>query len=169
MDVIAVGLRVLVSLAAVLAVIWYAHKRITKGRGAPAAKAISVVGRQGIGQKASVIIVEADGKRLLLGVTERSVTVLSDLTAEAAQPYRTPTSLHPRTVPVAVTFDDHMKTAAGESNLPEVPVAATAASIRPTFVAPTLSPASHGLLSGSILSAETWKRFLTVLRQERSK
>src|SRR4051812_6029203 len=49
------------------------------------AKAISVAARQGLGTKAGVAIVEADGRRYLLGVTEHAVTVLDRLDGREGQ------------------------------------------------------------------------------------
>ena len=143
MDTVFVGLRVLVSLGAVLAVIWYAHRRITKGKGPiKTVKPITVVSRQGIGAKASVVIIEADGRRLLLGVTEHSVNVLSE--SEAI-------------TPVVEEFSSYLETARGaEDSVPHTPAFSGGSSS---------APASQGMLSGSILSAETWKRSWVALRQ----
>ncbi|MBX3099286.1 MAG: flagellar biosynthetic protein FliO [Salinibacterium sp.] len=76
MDTLFLALRVVLSLAAVLGVIWYAQRKIGKGNRAKQGKAITVVGRQGVGAKASVAVVDVDGKRFLLGVTEHSVNIL---------------------------------------------------------------------------------------------
>jgi flagellar protein FliO/FliZ len=70
-------LRVIISLAAVLGLIWFVQKRA--GRGSmlrSKAKPLNVVGRQNIGTKASVAVVEFGGKRFLLGVTEHAINVL---------------------------------------------------------------------------------------------
>jgi flagellar protein FliO/FliZ len=55
------------------------QRRVTKGL-SPArgrrGNAVTVVGRQGVGPKASVVVVDVDGNRFVLGVTERQVSVL---------------------------------------------------------------------------------------------
>lgn len=85
MDTVFLALRVIVSLAAVLGVIWYIQRRVTKGRGfRRGSNPIAVVGRQGVGGKASVAVVEVDGKRFLLGVTEQAVTILHTSDAPVA-------------------------------------------------------------------------------------
>ena len=76
MDELFLALRVILSLAAVLGVIWYAQRKISKGSRAKQGKTITVVGRQGVGAKASVAVIDVDGKRFLLGVTEHSVNIL---------------------------------------------------------------------------------------------
>src|SRR5437763_807436 len=85
MDTVFLALRVIVSLGAVFGALFFAHRWLTKGRGAGGGalrgKAISVVSRQGLGTKAGVAIVDAGGRRYLLGVTEHAVTVLDRLGA----------------------------------------------------------------------------------------
>lgn len=76
MDTLFLALRVVLSLAAVLGVIWYAQRKISKGTRTRQGKTITVIGRQGVGAKASVAVIDVDGKRFLLGVTEHSVNIL---------------------------------------------------------------------------------------------
>lgn len=90
MDNIFLALRVVVSLAAVLGVIWFAQRRLTKGKLLQkVVREIRVVGRQSLGSKASVVLIEADGKRMMLGVTDHSITLLDSSPAKtdpAVQP-----------------------------------------------------------------------------------
>jgi flagellar biosynthetic protein FliO len=80
-DTVFLALRVVVALGAVFGALLLAHRWITKGRpGAqPRNRQISVVARQGLGAKAGVAVVDAGGRRYLLGVTEHAVTVLDTL------------------------------------------------------------------------------------------
>lgn len=84
MDSVVLGLRVLVSLGAVLALIWVLQRRVKRRGGLvrAAGPALSVLGRQTLGHKASVVLLDADGQRLLLGVTEHGVSVLSTAAAD---------------------------------------------------------------------------------------
>ncbi|ROP75382.1 flagellar biosynthesis protein FliO [Frigoribacterium sp. PhB107] len=88
MDTLFVALRVALSLGVVLALLWVLQKRLAKGglRGGRASAPVSIVARQGIGAKASVVVVDVEGERLVLGVTESSITVLAAADAPAAQP-----------------------------------------------------------------------------------
>ncbi|MGN6741900.1 MAG: FliO/MopB family protein [Amnibacterium sp.] len=80
MDTVFLALRVIVSLGAVFGALFFAHRWLTKGRpGKLRSKSIAVVARQGLGAKAGVAIVDAGGRRYLLGVTEHAVTVLDHL------------------------------------------------------------------------------------------
>ena len=77
MDALILGLRVFVALGAVLGLMWFLQHRLGKGTGRRRAdRALSIVSRQSVGQKASVVVVDAAGQRFLLGVTEHAVNVL---------------------------------------------------------------------------------------------
>jgi flagellar protein FliO/FliZ len=77
MDALILGLRVVVALGAVLGLMWFLQRRLGQGAGRRRAdRALTIVGRQSLGQKASVVVVEAAGQRFLLGVTEHAVNVL---------------------------------------------------------------------------------------------
>jgi flagellar protein FliO/FliZ len=86
-DTLFVALRIIVSLAAVVGVLFVLQRRITKGSAASrSTKLVSVVTRQGISQKASVVVLDVEGQRYLLGVTEHSVTVLNSADAPEPEP-----------------------------------------------------------------------------------
>lgn len=168
MDTVFLALRVLLSLAAVLAVIWYAHRRLTRGGRLPrATKTVNVVTKQAISQKASVVVMDVDGQRFLLGVTDQSVTVLN--TSDTPITEQTLAVLNrpaPRAVAsprptggaafarvLAQTQDEDPDTASAEPHADPAPVA--------------YLPGRSGKLDGSILSATTWKRTAAVLRRAR--
>ena len=191
MDTLFVGLRVVVSLGAVLAVIWYAHRRITKGQSlTKSARPITIVGRQSLSQKSSVVIIEADGKRLLLGVTDSTITVLSETEARTAHIPDEMSSvdrisadhMHGDGMPLGTNprdrstidpstlgeraFARHLAAAAAQStNTPTNPLNTSAGTRAAAPATPPPLPAPHGLLRGSILSAETWKLSFAALRQ----
>ena len=77
MDAFFLALRVLLSLAAVLGAIWWLKRRLG-GNASQAAAALTIVTRRTLGQKASVAVVDFNGRRLLLGVTDAAVNVLSE-------------------------------------------------------------------------------------------
>ena len=88
MDSLILGLRVAVALGAVLGLIWLLQRRLGKGTGRRRADAaLSVVSRQSVGQRASVVVVDAGGQRFLLGVTDHAVNVLhtGDIPEEPAE------------------------------------------------------------------------------------
>lgn len=178
MDTVFLALRVIVSLAAVLGVIWYAHKRLTKSsRAAQVANPIRVVSRQGLSPKSSVVIIEAEGKRFVLGVTEQNVNVLYErdsdpmVTLQPAENFALALSSATDKQPLG---DEPL----GTEPLGTEPVGTETPGAQP-LGADLLgadgqpgrrrdlirTPATQGMLRGSILSAETWKLSFAALRQ----
>lgn len=167
METLFVALRVVVVLGVMVALLWFVQRRITKGRtGARGRRgnAVTVVGRQGVGPKASVVVVDVDGNRFVLGVTERQVSVLhtgerpqeaevtplarvreaSAVPAESAAPAATTAAA----VPVEKTGTDDRQdadflTAQGRASL------------------------FDEALKGSILSPATWRQASSAVRQRR--
>jgi len=165
-DTLFLALRVVVSLAAVLGLLWYAQRRITRKSGTQrTAGLVSVVGRQGIGPKASVVVVDVDGTRFVLGVTEQSVSVLHNAPQHAAEQHAAePAVLRPAAVlPVPSNAHDEFArvlTDASAGEAVEPPLA-----FRPRRGG---HPAGRGhKLGGSILSPTTWQQTAAVLRQGR--
>jgi flagellar protein FliO/FliZ len=83
-DVLLAG-RVLVSLAAVLGAIWLISRKVAR-RTTGSGDSIRIIGRQGIGAKAQLVVVDIDAARYVLGVTEGAVTVVDRLDAPAPDP-----------------------------------------------------------------------------------
>ncbi|MFJ3027643.1 FliO/MopB family protein [Curtobacterium sp. NPDC087080] len=196
MDTLWMALRVAVSLGVVLALMWVLHRRATKGGLGAATKArgrrsaaVEVVGRQGIGGKASVVVVDVDGERLVLGVSEQSVSLLRSGPTPAPEltivtgPVVLPTE--PRAPAPATTADrfraelerqDHATTglpadtASGtatgtaSSSTAPLPMRPRGSARRPArAVVPTAQQ-----LQGSVLSADTWRQAAAALRGRRA-
>jgi flagellar protein FliO/FliZ len=141
MEPVLLALRVALSLAVVLGLLWVVQRRL--GRKAHANKAdglLSVVTRRGIGQKASVVVLDVDGTRYLLGVTEQSVSVLG--TSDA---------------PVVAAGADEFARSMSAATLGRAELATI------TRRRPGLAPT--GRLGGSILSPLVWKQAATAVRQ----
>ena len=148
MDAVLTMLRVVVSLAAVLGVIWYLHRRVSRRqlRTKKKTNPVTVVGKQGIAAKASVVVVDVDGRRLVLGVTEHSVNVL-----HSAEP-----------APVAeASFAAVFAEADADAHPDAIAIADALAPVSAEAHAP--APAA-GPVAGSILAASTWKLALTSVR-----
>lgn len=145
MDAVFVMLRVAVSLAAVLSAIWYLHRRVTRKQGRTKRKAnpVSVIGKQGIAAKASVVVVDVEGRRFVLGVTEHSVNVLHSAKNTPAASVEFAAALEQANA--AATDEDGEQ---ADAPAPRVPVSAE-----------PLSP-----VAGSIFAASTWKLALTSVR-----
>lgn len=83
MDALFLTLRVVLALAAVFGLIWWLKRRVGSAVG-QANAVLTVVTRRPLGQKSSVAVVDFNGRRLLLGVSETAVNVLSEAPAPAA-------------------------------------------------------------------------------------
>ncbi|MFC7880090.1 FliO/MopB family protein, partial [Isoptericola sp. NPDC057391] len=82
-------LRVVFSLGVVLALLWFSHRvagRRTRAVARSGGERLAVLARQGLTQKSAAVLLEAGGRRYLLGVTESSVTVIDRPEVRAAQP-----------------------------------------------------------------------------------
>ncbi|MFJ4208343.1 flagellar biosynthetic protein FliO [Paenarthrobacter sp. NPDC089675] len=167
MDSFILGLRVVVALGAVLGVIWLLQRRLGKGKGRRRADStLSVVSRQAVGQKASVVVVDAGDKRFLLGVTEHNVTVLhtSDapvVPAEIVEP------LQPQMVEEQ-SFAQLFRQASGESVPRNELVTGQIPVVRRRAELHRRTPAQAHPLHGSILSASTWRQASDAFRGRRN-
>jgi flagellar protein FliO/FliZ len=170
-ETIYLALRVLLSLAVVLAAIWYAHRRLTRtGRIPRATKTVNVVTKQSIGAKASVVVMDVDGQRFLLGVTEQSVTVLNTSEAPVDKPVaETVRDLAPAPSippPVAGVSTTRPTGGAAFARVLSELQAEPAEYANPAPVA-YLPEQRTSAMDGSILSAATWKRTAAALRRAR--
>lgn len=131
-------LRVIVSLGVVLALLWWLHRRLTTGSRAGGAAPVTVIAKQGIGSKASVVVIDVEGSRLVLGVTEQSVSVLQ--TADAPAPV----------TDFATAMD-----------------AAVTGTPAPINLFRSAQFGGTSPIAGSILSPDTWRQAATTLRRAR--
>ena len=166
-----VALRVLVVLGVIVGLLWFVQRRVTRGRGARGGRtrrgnAVSVVGRQGVGPKASVVVVDVDGNRFVLGVTERQVSVLHT----GARPQEADAEVTPL-VPVRKTF-------AKDIDAADAAVATAGAAARAHgstdnrqdadfLTAQGRASLFDEALKGSILSPATWRQASSAVRQKR--
>lgn len=172
METFLAGLRVVVSLAVVVGLLWMLQRRLTRGsRASGVAKPVRIVTKQAISPKASVVIIEVEGTRLLLGVTEHAVSVLQTSDAPAALEAAVETSSPAAS---ATAFAATLSAVTAPKATTAKTATAKAAASKPAQKAPELAPAAFmggtqagGMLAGSILSPATWKQLAAVFRQGR--
>jgi flagellar protein FliO/FliZ len=149
MDTIITAIRVIVSLGVVLGLLWFLQRRITRGAKAKSSGSpVTIVTKQAISPKASVVVIDVEGMRLLLGVTEHSVNVLQSGDAPVV-----PAS--------AEVFAESLSRAAVGSGRP----ATKSSGLLTDFGLG--GKAGQGALAGSILSPSTWKQMASAFRQGR--
>lgn len=152
MDTLLIALRVALSLAVVLGLLWFLQRRLTRtGRAKRASELVSVVTRQGISPKASVVVVDVDGTRFLLGVTDQSVTVLHSAVAPVEV-----------VEPIAVEADTAAAFVRSMTDAGEPVPAIHAVPVAPRDAVPSR------VLEGSILSPATWRQAVAALHQGRA-
>jgi flagellar protein FliO/FliZ len=184
-DTAVIVLRVALSLGVVLALMWVLHrvsrKKLVGGKAhGRRAASVEVVGRQGIGGKASVVVVDVEGERLVLGVTEHGVSLLTSGTApapelsivtgpvvlptrRAATPTAQPTTTETPT-PSADAFRRELEQQTGAEPCLPADLPMRPRNRRPQrAVVPTAAQ-----LQGSILSADTWRQAAAALKNRRA-
>lgn len=183
-------LRVALSLATVVGLIWFAGRRLSgnQARRAAAGPSMRVVGRQALGRHAGVAVVAIGNRRLLLGYGEQQVTMLTEL-APVIEPAPLPVAARSAVVPLptslptprvapesllsgqpsarpALDIDALLSQARIDAEAPAV--SALGATAVAPGAAPRLTvgaePLTRGALDGSILSLDTWRRALQTLQ-----
>jgi flagellar protein FliO/FliZ len=153
MDTLIVALRVLLSLGVVLVLLWYLQKRVARAaRGKQVLNLVTVVGRQVVGPKSSVVVVDVDGQRLVLGVTEQAVSLLHG-------------GVTPAPTEGGTGATEFARLLAAATDVEPATASVLTTTVRPaTLIPATVAPAR---LAGSILSPSTWQQAAAVLRQRR--
>ncbi|NUU06339.1 flagellar biosynthetic protein FliO [Leifsonia sp. C5G2] len=162
METLFVALRVLVVLGVIVTVLWFVQRRVTKGRTPGRGRrgnAVTVVGRQGVGQKASVVVVDVDGNRFVLGVTERQVSVLH-------------TSDRPQDADVTpLVRVPEAPAAAARTGTDDAPAASTPSTTTRQdadfLTAQGRASLFDEALKGSILSPATWRQASSAVRPKK--
>jgi flagellar protein FliO/FliZ len=193
METFLTGARVVVSLAVVLGLLWMLQRRLTRGsRKSAAGRPVTIVTKQAISPKASVVIIDVEGTRLLLGVTEHAVSVLQTSDApepviEVAPAIAAPSGAKAfaeslskvtaarftsqKAVAAKETAKDAATTKPTTKPAAAKPAARKPAATKPAPKNPEFAPVAaftgQGPLAGSILSPATWKQLATTIRRGR--
>ena len=155
MDTVALVGRLLVSLAAVLVLLWLIGRRLRKGGRFKDTKLIDVLARQQLSRNSSLAVVRIGDQALVVGVTDAQVSVLGETDLGAAQAMLasdgqgTPSA-------GAATRRHRVATADRPKERPAAPAV-------PAELA-ELADTRRGALTGSALSPQTWKQTLESLR-----
>ncbi|WP_337004373.1 MULTISPECIES: FliO/MopB family protein [unclassified Microbacterium] len=157
------ALRVALSLAAVLGLLWFLQRRVSRTAARRRdGEAITVLGRQGVGSKAQIVVVQTDDARYVLGVTEHGVSVVDRLPLKPS-----PADTEARPVWSAATAE-----AASDAAEFDRILAATALTETAPVPSAEQTPQRrvrhrNDPLRGSILSPETWRQTAEAIRRTR--
>jgi len=86
-ETLVLTVRVAVSLALVLGLLWFLSRRLGGAGSAPRRLPITVLGRQTLGRRSGVAVVEVAGRTLVLGISDANVQLLTELDID---PYEEP-------------------------------------------------------------------------------
>lgn len=150
-------LRVALSLAAVLGLLWYVQRRVGKRvQQRRDGAEITVVARRALGSKAHLVVVETDDARYVLGVTENGVNLIERMPAD----HVTRPVVH-----VGADSDDREPESSDEGSFEQL-LASERSSEQPSLRRHR-RPTSEDPLNGSILSPQTWRQTAEFLRRSR--
>ena len=150
METLGLALRVGLSLACVLGLVWLVSKGLLKGgrRGAGAAGSVEVLARQSLSRAASLAVVRVGDRGLVVGVTEQQVTLLGETDLDVLQGERlgsTPREVVRREVVLPADLPADL--------VPEPRLAVEEGDRR------------TGPLAGSALSPATWSQAVEAIRE----
>lgn len=174
-ETLLVLLRVAVSLGVVIALIVYVGRRMSAGRAAERTREadVHVVGRQGLGRHSGVAVIAAGDRRLLVGFSDTSVQLLTELGPVASAPVgvpgeRTGTKAARQAAVTTRTTAGSAAPSAVVGGTPGSSAAGSALAVVP-HPRPALDDADHqsalaGALAGSVLSPQTWRAAVRALQ-----
>jgi flagellar protein FliO/FliZ len=163
MDGLGLALRVGLSLACVLGLVWLFSKGMlrTGGGGGVHRNHVQVVSRQPLSRVASVAVVQVGDRALVLGVTEQHVTLLTETDLP---PALDPEARTERAQLTLGTGPDSTERAQCTSETP--PDSTERAQCEAARVqGPAKLPQQRGPLTGSALSPATWSQAVEALRE----
>lgn len=184
-ETLLVLLRVAVSLGVVIALIVYVGRRMQAGRAVERSREadVHVVGRQGLGRHSGVAVIAAGDRRLLVGFSDTSVQLLTELGPVAAapdQPAVERISQRSRKAAGAPSVSDPSGTpsvigaalpggapsgAAPSGAVRSAPAGAGATTAVLPRPRPALDDAGRqSVLAGSVLSPQTWRAAVRALQ-----
>lgn len=168
MDGLLLFLRVVLSLAAVFGLLIYLRRKFSARLGAPGSSLLSVVQRQPLGPKSSVVLIDVEGRRYLLGVSEAAVNVIDSYAAPAASLDTESAAQSGQTSAGPVLVHDLPDSEPANDAPQAVPTRKSLRAVN-AFEAElrrsSQSSTRPSLLSGSILDAQTWRDAQHALRR----
>lgn len=180
MDLLVTALRAALCLALVLGLVWLAGRRLASTQGGAPARGrgpfrrdrsaearkrrepapIAVVGRQALGPKVGLALIDVGGERLLLSVSERGAHVLTKGAVPEPEAQDEPgTSIREELDLSRILVPDD----ASELDVHALEASARDAGRLGTSARDASEPGT-GPLAGSVLSPSTWRRTWSVLQ-----
>lgn len=175
MDTVLLMLRVGLSLAAVLGLLWWLSRRAQSSLGnRRRQQTVAVIGRQQFNKRVGIALVEVEGRRLVVGYSDQGVALVHDAGDAPPEPVEAPADAVPvdlstldATAPFNPTSaDEHLH---GATNLvPPVDTTARHDALSPaqTTKARMADARRHrSPLEGSILAPDTWRKAVVAVQE----
>ena len=159
MDTVTLVGRLLVSLAAVLGVIWLVARRARKGSRTKDQRIIEVLDRTSLSRSSSVAVVRVGEQAFVLGVADAQVSVLGETDLEAARAAR-----DARTAPRRATASHSRSASRNRPAVAAEPARVPSRPLKPVGVPDADAGQKASALAGSALSPQTWRQTLESLR-----
>ncbi len=165
METLLLVVRVGLSLAAVLALLWWLSRRMRASTSIRRREGLAIVGRQQLSRHSGVAVVEAAGRRLVVGYTDQGISLLHDA-GELPEEELSPTSGEERVDLDVATFADQDATVSelrvvdAMAGTEVVPAPARSTSARTADARRHPSP-----LEGSILSPAVWRQAVATVQE----
>lgn len=155
--------RLLVSLAAVLGVIWLVARRARRSGGGRKTNLIEVLDRAPLSRSASVAVIRVGERAIIVGIAESQVNVLGETDALPALAESAPSPARRATRRSATARSAHRSlarpTQAAPHRAKSVPT-----TLPSTAVEQLTEGHERGALTGSALSPQTWRQTIESLR-----
>lgn len=170
MDTLLLAARVGLSLAAVLGLMWWLSRRMqsTTLLRRRHRETLTVLGRQQLGGKTGVALIEASGRRLVVGYGEQGVTLLHDA-GEAPEPDDAPDGRRTDATHDVVDLDSELTslTASDAQDASAVSRAAMAVHAPARSMSARMADARRPRtpLEGSILAPDTWRKAVVAVQE----
>lgn len=167
------GLRVVLALAVVLGLLWWLARRTGGGRARAKVTTVAVVGRQSLSRRSGVAVVEVEGRRLLLGVTDQGVSLLTELgSTPAEEPAAERVEIDPADLARLVGDVDEIEDLVDPVTVPQTAPARTDTVRRAEAAHPSTPaartpavPTPRSPLEGSILAPSTWRQAVVAVQE----
>ncbi len=165
MDTLLLVLRVGLSLAAVLGLLWWLSRRMRATASTRRREGLAIVGRQQLGRRSGIAMVEASGRRLVVGYTDQGITLLHDAGEIQLEDPATTSGEERVDLDIAEFADRDVPLAelrvVGAPPVPEAsPVPDRSTSARTADARRQRSP-----LEGSILAPDTWRQAVATVQE----
>ena len=164
MDTVLLVLRVRLSLAAVLGLMWWLGRRMQARVGSKRRESLNVLGRQQLSRHSGVALIEAAGHRIVVGYGDDGVTFLHDA---GEVPDEAPAALGEARVELDVTGFAHQEATVSELRVVDADstTGAIPSPVRSTSARTADAQRHRSPLEGSILAPDTWRKAVATVQE----